>query len=70
LSARVRGLVLFVTLGLLIVVAVRLAAQGGTPGFWLQNLGSMAAFVGIPLLVAILLGGLGLLVSRRFGGGR
>jgi hypothetical protein len=67
LSARVRGLLLLLTLGLLAVAVLRLVAQGGTPSFWLHNLGSMAAFVGIPLVLAILLGGLGLLVSRRFG---
>ncbi len=59
---------LLLTLVLLVIVVLRLVAQGGTPAFWLQNVASMAAFVGIPLLVAILLGGLGLLVSRRFGG--
>jgi hypothetical protein len=67
LSARVRGMVLLLTLALLVVAVLRLVAQGGTPGFWLRNLGSMAAFVGIPLLLAIVLGGLSVLVSRHFG---
>jgi hypothetical protein len=67
LSARLRGLLLLLTIALLVVAALRLVAQGGTPAFWLRNLGSMAAFIGLPLAAAILLGWLGLLVSRRFG---
>jgi hypothetical protein len=67
LSARTRGVILLITLLLLGVAAVRLAAQGGTPAFVLHNLGSMAAFVGVPLLLALGLGGLSVFVSRRFG---
>jgi len=67
LSARVRGMLLLLTLVLLVVAVLRLVSQGGTPAFWLHNLGSMSAFVLIPLAVAIVLGGLGLFVSRRFG---